>query len=277
MRNASPLRYPGGKWRLARCFQKVIGLNYTRPPVYVEPYAGGASLALSLLFNNAVSEVYLNDLDPAIHAFWFSVLRHSEELCELVENVSITPAEWIKQRKVYGAGTTVARLELGFATFFLNRTCHSGILNGGMIGGKRQQGEWKLDARFNRSELVRRIDKISRFKKSIHLHCEDATDFLKSHKFMRNSLIYLDPPYYQAGKGLYLNAYGPYDHERVRNSALRLRCPWIVSYDDVPQIRRLYRTQKSRRVRLLHTARSARLGEEIMFFSQGLRIPSILQ
>ncbi len=277
MRNASPLRYPGGKWRLTSCFERVIDLNYIHPPLYAEPYAGGASLALSLLFTNAVSEIYLNDLDPAIHAFWFSVLRHNEDLCELIECVPLSPTEWRRQRKIYACGLAAGRLALGFATFFLNRTNHSGILNGGMIGGKRQQGEWKLDARFNRSELVRRIKKIRTFKSSIHLSCQDAAEFLKEQKFGRNSLVYLDPPYYHAGRDLYLNAYEPNDHALVRDCALSLRGPWIVSYDDAPEIRKLYRAQKSRHVRLLHTARSTRLGKEVMFFSPALRVPSAIQ
>lgn len=273
MRDASPLRYPGGKWRLAKSFERVIALNYEKPPAYVEPYAGGASLALSLLLTGVVNKIYLNDLDPAIYAFWFSVLRQNNKFCRLIKTASITPSEWRKQRKIYRKGLAAGRLALGFATFFLNRTNHSGILNGGMIGGKRQKGKWKLGARFNRSELVRRIQRISQFKNRIHLRCQDATDFLIQKKFRENTLVYLDPPYYRSGMDLYLNAYEPDDHKLVRDCTLDLKCPWIVSYDDVSAIRKLYRSQKSRRVRLLHTARTTRLGKEIMFFSERLRIP----
>jgi DNA adenine methylase len=277
MRDASPLRYPGGKWRLAKIFTNLIALNFVKPPVYAEPYAGGASLALSLLFANVVSDVYLNDLDPAIHAFWFSVLGNNQDLCHLVEHTPVTPTEWRRQRKIYAGGLTAARLALGFATFFLNRTNHSGILNGGMIGGKQQRGEWRLNARFNRPELVRRIKKISTFKDRIHLHCQDAADFLREQRFGKNTFVYLDPPYYEAGRDLYLNAYKPNDHALVRDCALRLRCPWVVSYDDVSEIRKLYRAQKFRRIRLLHTARTARLGREVMFFSDTLQVPSTIQ
>jgi DNA adenine methylase len=277
MRDASPLRYPGGKWRLAKCFEKLVKLNYGRPPVYVEPYAGGASLALSLLFSATVSEIYLNDLDPAIHAFWFSVLRHNDDFCQLVKTTPITPREWRKQKAIYERGLAMGRFALGFATFFLNRTNHSGVLNGGMIGGKKQQGEWKIDARFNRGELVRRLTRIASFKSSIHLRRKDAVDFLRNHKFKNNVLVYLDPPYYQAGRKLYLNAYEPTDHALVRDRVVKLRCPWVVSYDDVPKIRRLYQDHNSRRVRLLHTARTAHMGKEVMFFSETLKIPSIIQ
>ena len=66
--------------------------------------------------------------------------------------MAITPAERKRQKKIYAQGLEAGTLGLGFSTFFLNRTNHSGILNGGMIGGKAQTGDWKLDARFNRSE-----------------------------------------------------------------------------------------------------------------------------
>jgi len=277
MRNASPLRYAGGKWRLAHFFERLVTANFTQPPTYIEPYAGGASLALSLLFSNAVSDIYLNDLDPAIHAFWFSVLRYNHDLCELVERTPVTTAEWRKQKEIYARGPASGRLGLGFATFFLNRTNHSGILNGGMIGGKRQRGEWRLDARFNRSELIRRIKRVLEYRGRIQLQCKDAADFLRGQRFRKNTLVYLDPPYFHSGRELYLNAYKPGDHSLVRDCAQSLRCRWIVSYDDVPEIRKLYRTEKSRRIQLLHTARTTRMGREVMFFSDTLRIPSTIQ
>jgi DNA adenine methylase len=273
MRDASPLRYPGGKWRIAAFFEQVIRLNGSTRTKYVEPYAGGASLALSLLFKEQVSEIYLNDLDPAIYAFWHSILAHNRDFIQLLNETPVTPVEWSKQKAVYAKGTAAGQFALGFATFFLNRTNHSGILNGGMIGGRNQRGPWKIDARFNRFELLRRIERIGSFRDRIHLSCEDAIEFLRNQKFTRKSLIYLDPPYYQAGRRLYLNAYKPGDHAAVSEFILGLKSPWIVSYDDVSEIRRLYKSVRSRRIHLLHTARFAKKGDEVLFFSPGLRIP----
>jgi DNA adenine methylase len=275
MRNASPLRYPGGKWRLARFFERLIDLNYQQPPVYVEPYAGGASLALSLLFAGKVSEIHLNDLDPAIHAFWYCVLRHHRLFSTLVERTPVTAHEWERQKTIYAQGLRAGRFALGFATFFLNRTSYSGILNGGMIGGKAQKGTCKIDARFNRAELVRRIGEVAGFEKKIHLSCEDATSCLSAYRHRRGVLCYLDPPYYRAGRHLYLNAYRPADHAAVREWLLKLKSPWVVSYDDVPEIRSLYRGHRLRRLRLLHTARTLRQGHELMFFSSQLRLPVV--
>lgn len=275
MRDASPLRYPGGKWRLSEFLTRVIDSNKLSRCVYVEPYAGGASLGLSLLFDGVVAEIHLNDLDPAIHAFWYAVLNHNREFVDLMKSTRITPDEWKKQKTIYALGPTAGRFALGFATFFLNRTNHSGILNGGMIGGKAQCGVWRIDARFNVSELQRRIERIGKFKNRIHLYREDAIDFLKNRRWPKRTLKYLDPPYYGAGKRLYLNSYSPRDHSAVSKYITRLESPWIVSYDDVIQIRRLYCDVRARRMTLLHTARSARVGKEILFFSQALRIPRI--
>jgi DNA adenine methylase len=273
MRSASPLRYPGGKWRFAPFFARLISLNFKQPPTYIEPYAGGASLAISLLLSGKVADIYLNDLDPAIYSFWHSVLKHTDDLVELIERIPVTPQEWMRQKSIYAEGCNAGRLRLGLATFFLNRTNHSGILNGGMIGGKNQSGKWKVDARFNRRELVRRIRTIAAHGNQVHLSNRDAADFVRDHQRNKHKLMYLDPPYYRAGQRLYLNAYRPDDHADVKEIVLRFRCKWVVSYDNVPEIRELYCGQRSRRVNLLHTARTAREGNEIMFFSPELSIP----
>ncbi len=190
MRDASPLRYSGGKWRLFGLFKRTIAINFQTPPKYVEPYAGGASLALSLLFKNIVREVWINDLDPAIHAFWHSVLKHPEEFSKHIKTAPLTPAEWKKQKKIYASGLASGRFALGFATFYLNRTNHSGILNGGMIGGKNQAGPWTLSARFNRDELARRVLQVGEWKSKIHLSRKDAAVFLSSVALEQNLCIF---------------------------------------------------------------------------------------
>lgn len=275
MRNASPLRYPGGKWRLAPFFERLIQLNGLKGHRYVEPYAGGASLALSLLIGGVVSEIHLNDLDPAIHAVWSAILKRNRDFCDLVQRTRVTANEWERQREIYDKGLLGGMLAFGFATFFLNRTNHSGILNGGMIGGKKQAGDWKIDARFNKPELVWRIQRIGELKHRIAITHTDAVQLLQETRSMRNSLVYLDPPYFRSGAHLYLNAYKPEDHAKVKKEVSRLDAPWIVSYDDVPEIRRLYHDVRSRRFELLHTARSLRTGKEVLFFSRELRIPML--
>jgi DNA adenine methylase len=277
LKAASPLRYPGGKWRLARFFERVITTNYERPPVYLEPFAGGASLALTLLLRGFVSEIFLNDLDPAVHAFWRAIVTEPDRFIKLIERTPVSPEEWHKQRQLYSDGDRAGIIRLGFAFFYLNRTSHSGILNGGMIGGTGQRGVWKIDARFNRDDLIQRIRRIVEVRDLIHVSGIDGLEFIKRHRRRgKGSLVYVDPPYFNAGRELYLNAYRPDDHVRVRHAVASLKAPWVVSYDDVPPIKTLYRNVRCRHLNLIHTARDTRVGEEVMFFSAGLRIPRFI-
>lgn len=254
-------------------FQSLIEKNRLESCEYVEPYAGGASLALSLLFSRSVSTIHLNDLDSAIFAFWWSVLRKTEEFLSLLRSTPLSISEWRRQRRTYQAGLQSGRLALGFATFYLNRTNHSGIMNGGVIGGVSQQGEWLIDARFNRQNLEQRIQRIADQKKRIRIYHQDAIGFLKERPFGKKALIYLDPPYYTQGKSLYLNAYESSDHKKVASAVSSLANPWVVSYDDVGPTRSLYSSWRSRRISMIHTARESHLGREVMFFSDALSIP----
>jgi DNA adenine methylase len=195
----------------------------------------------------------------------------------LIERTPISPEEWHKQRQLYSDGDRAGIVGLGFAFFYLNRTSHSGILNGGMIGGTDQRGVWKIDARFNRDDLIQRIRRILEVKDLIHVSGIDGLEFMKRHRRRRKrSLVYVDPPYFNAGRELYLNAYCPDDHVRVRQAVASLEAPWVVSYDDVRPIRTLYRNVRCRHLNLIHSARETRIGEEVMFFSAGLRIPRFI-
>jgi len=274
VRTASPLRYPGGKWRLFSFFQQLLDCNFAAAPGYIEPYAGGGSLALSLLFTGQVSNIWLNDLDPAIHACWSAMLDEPDRFCDALAHVPISLEEWQTQKKVYRSGLRSGKFQLGFATFYLNRTNHSGILNGGVIGGKSQAGEWKLDARFNRDELIRRIGRIKEHRKHIKLTNLDAQKLLGTLRQSERSLVYLDPPYVGAGKALYMNAYGENDHQLVRDRVLALKRLWVVSYDDVALINSLYKGFRPRHISLNHTARVAKVGREVLYFSNGCVIPA---
>jgi DNA adenine methylase len=274
MRDASPLRYPGGKWRISSFFERTISLNRLSGCSYVEPYAGGGSLALSLLFSGVVAEVHLNDIDRAIYSFWRSVISYKQEFLSLLDSTPITADEWHRQKSIYNDPSSDT-VSLGFATFFLNRTNYSGILNGGMIGGNAQSGNWKLDARFNRQELRNRIERIAKIRTQVHLSCKDALEFITSSGFGKKCLLYLDPPYYRNGRRLYHNHYRYDDHLSVSESIKTVKTPWVVSYDDVPEIRKLYAYVPSRKLNLRHTARSTRLGSEVLFFNPSLRIPRI--
>src|ERR1022692_246657 len=263
----TPLRYPGGKGKLAAYIKRLMKENRLLDGEYVEPYAGGAAIALELLFHEYVSRIHINDISKPIHAFWKSVLIHTEELCKLIIDTPITVKAWDQQRRIMENANNSDLLALGFATFFLNRTNHSGILNGGIIGGRDQTGPWKIDARYNSSELVRRIQSIASMKGRIRLYRQDALRFLKSGvtRWPEKTLIYLDPPYYVKGRDLYYDFYEHEDHERVARFLTQNvdRQRWIVSYDNVPQIRKLYQGTRNVVYDIGYSARSASQGSEV--------------
>jgi DNA adenine methylase len=279
MRYNSPLRYPGGKAKLADFVKGLFRANRLLDGAYAEPYAGGVAVGLALLFEEYASRIYINDIDPAVHAFWYAVLHQTEELCRLVRNTRPTPSEWARQRRIYVGGTSQSPLSLGFAAFFLNRTNRSGIIgSAGMIGGKRQRGRWKLDARYNGQELAERIARIARYENRIRLSNLDAVDFLKSlgAALPERTLVYLDPPYYVKGQQrLYANYYTPNDHAAIARLLPAMRFPWLVSYDDTPEIRRLYRGYRKSTYTLPYTAATRKHGAEIMFFSDDLVVPKV--
>ena len=269
----SPLRYPGGKRKLASFIASVCRVNNINGH-YVEPYAGGAAVGLELLFTGQVKDITINDLDRSVYAFWKSVLTNPEEFCSRIQETKINTENRNAAREIQRQKKYARILDLGFSTFFLNRTNYSGILNAGMLGGKSQTSQYGIDARFNKQDLIERIMKISKQKKHIHVHNSDAMDLVArlSEKLdAQSTLYYFDPPYYSKGAYLYMNHYGRTDHqniaERIQNIG-RLR--WIVSYDDVPDIKNYYSRRRSQTYSLSHTARSARLGDEILFFSDNL-------
>ena len=273
----TPLRYPGGKAKLV-CFTKsVIEDNGLNDGTYVEPYAGGAAIALELLFHEYVSEIYINDISRPIFAFWKSTLDHTEELLRFIHDTPLTVRSWDKQKQILTHQADQDDLSLGFAMFFLNRTNRSGILNGGIIGGRDQTGPWKIDARFNKRELSFRIESIAKLRRRIHLSQMDALTFLRSNKrkWPATTLIYLDPPYYRKGKDLYLDYYSHGDHEKVASTITKTirRQKWMVSYDDAKPIRQIYSSYRHLAYRIGYSAREARAGQEIMFFCDHLKIP----
>ncbi|WP_220039593.1 DNA adenine methylase [Micromonospora endophytica] len=274
-RYPSPLRYPGGKGKVANFLKLVFLENDLLGSEYVELYAGGASVALSLLYEDFASHVHINDINRSIYAFWKVALDDPEGLCRAITDTPVTVEEWKRQKAIQSA-TDPTELELAFSTFYLNRTNRSGIIAGGIIGGHEQQGGWKIDARYNKAELCRRIRKVARFRSRISLTGADAAAMLGdiATRPARSTFVYLDPPYYVKGKGLYDNFYKHQDHVDIAQAVQALRCPWVVSYDAVPEILSLYGSIRSLRYSLNYSAAEKHRGSEAMFFSQDLEIPS---
>lgn len=270
----SPLRYPGGKSQLTPLVIELLRTNRLFEGTYVEPFAGGCGIACSLLLNNYMSEIWINDIDPAIYAFWATVLRHTDALCEKIEQTPVTINEWVLQREIQRSSRPKL-FDLGFSTFFLNRTNRSGILKAGMIGGLAQEGDYKLDCRFNKVDLVRKIRRIAMYRDQIRLTKLDAAEFLATNVkgLPKKSLINIDPPYYGKGPELYCSFYKHEDHVALACTISKLDRPWILTYDDTDEIRKIYARRKVSELSLLYSAQVKRVGVELLYMSRHLSTP----
>lgn len=262
----SPLRYPGGKARLAEFLSKLLkARSEDREVVFVEPFAGGAGAALQLLIEGKVSKIVINDLDPAIFTFWKVAVNETDSLIRKIQRTDITVNEWRRQQKIY-KNKPENDLKFAFATFFLNRTNRSGIIEGGPIGGLDQKGEWKIDARFNKKGLIERLRKIKEFRKQITVTNLDGINLLKriqGKKSFKDHFIFLDPPYVEKGQLLYLNHYQKENHKKLASFLNSSTLDWVMTYDDTPFIHELYEKKSIRRFDIAHTAHSRKTGKEV--------------
>lgn len=268
--NYSPLRYPGGKTRitpLVEVLMKKAGVN--NKGTYIEPFVGGAGVALRLLLNNKVERVVINDYDIAIYSFWYAILNETYSFISLIKNTPITIEEWNKQKHIYSTRQDKYSIELGFATFFLNRANRSGILSAGPIGGYKQTGKYLIDARFNKEKLIEKILLIAKQKDRISLHNLEIKDFIRDiiPNFTVNSFVYFDPPYFKKGKELYKNFFSAQDHKDIAQLIYGLRIPWMLTYDDVEEIISLYDSYSLKRYDINYSVANKGKNSEIIALS----------
>lgn len=272
----SPLRYPGGKTKLVPFVSLLISKANLKGCTYIEPFAGGAGVALTLLLEGMVEQIVINDYDKAVYSLWRAIKTEPTNLIKFITETSITIEEWHKQQAIYKNARGYS-VELAFATLFLNRVNRSGIITGGPIGGYGQRGEWKLDARFNKIAIIERINSISKKGNSIAIYNQDIIRLIDRFmpKYMDNAFVYFDPPYYNKSQRLYKNFLSHDDHACIAERILgHVKCPWLLTYDDVPEIRALYRGKNVRRFDLNYSAARKGKASEIIVCSDFHLYPS---
>ncbi len=275
LKNYSPLRYPGGKSRLTPFVKLLFEETEIKHPVYIEPFAGGAGIALKLLFSEVVDEIVINDFDKAIYSMWKAVLTETKAFLELLNSTPVTVEEWKKQKQIYIEKSKKYSLELGFATFFLNRTNRSGILKAGPIGGYDQTGNYKIDARYNKEELTERINLIATKKSKIHIYNKDVCSFFASYfrKYEDRAFVYFDPPYYNKGKLLYKNFFSHENHLEIYEIISSIKTPWMLTYDNVDEIKNIYQGFNGYLFDLNYSVANSGKNSELLYLSEGLRVP----
>ena len=279
MTHLSPLRYPGGKGSLTEILKSIIYSNNLQGCTYVEPFAGGAGAGLNLLREGHVDRVIINDFDRAIFCFWNSVMRRTDQLIERIHSVPLTIQEWQRQREIYNFPGRRSHLDIGFAAFYLNRCNRSGIIKkAGPIGGMAQSGKWKIGVRFNREELADRIKKLSEYGDRIIVLREDAATLIRDlnkHSEGEPCFVYADPPYYVKGQELYFSHFRDEDHSALASLIQQQdQLAWVMTYDDVPRIRELYKKMNVRGFKLRYSAHaSSEEGGEVLISPKHVNIP----
>lgn len=276
--NYSPLRYPGGKSRLIDFIKSVIGQNNLTGGTYIEPFSGGAAIALALAIDGYMERVVINDFDRSIFAFWHSILNHTSLFIDKIRSTPLTIEEWLRQRDIQRNKLNEDLFDLGFSTFFLNRTNRSGVLKAGVIGGLNQTGPYKIDARYNKEELIERILLISDHKEKIILHNDDAINLLRRYRNISpKNLIYLDPPYYVKGRELYVNFFKDDNHIALSQAVQRRNnLNWIITYDNHSFIQNLYTKATSLSYALSYSAGVTKHGTELLFCKPNIILPKHL-
>ena len=274
--NRSPLRYPGGKSNITPLIKSILETKGNRPLTYIEPFAGGAGVAINLLLDDVVDNIVINDYDKAIYSFWRALKEETDALVDLIRNTPISIDEWHHQKAIYTSMNKRYSLQLGFAAFYLNRTNHSGILNAGPIGGYAQTGEYTMNARYNRPALIDRIETIARKKSSIFVYNKEIRKFIVQTipKYQGNSLVYFDPPYFVNGKRLYKNFFIERDHNEISHCiSENVECDWVMTYDDMAEIREIYAGYPMYNYQLTYSAANKGKGSELIVFKRPGLIP----
>ncbi|HAG42942.1 MAG TPA: DNA methyltransferase [Clostridium sp.] len=283
----SPLRYPGGKGKFYKYLIPIFKKNNINKITYIEPFAGGAGLACELLIKEKVTKIILNDYDRSIYAFWYSILNYTEEFCNKILETEITLAERELQKEIQLNKSNVTLLELGFSTFFLNRINRSGIIKGGPISRNETSGDYPLNCRFNKENLIVIIRKIASLKDKIEIYNLDAIEFLEIIKKedKDTSFIFFDPPYYHNGKDLYVNFYKKDDHINLISAIITnlKNYKWIITYDNCSEIKKIYSyikinnysKIKKRVYYLSYTAGKAKEASELIYYNN-IIIPKLL-
>lgn len=242
----SPLRYPGAKRWMANYIRLSITQNDVQPELFVEPFAGGASVSLSVLHEGLATRIGLIDRDPLIAAFWKTLFFDTEWLIEQVQQTEVTLQKWnyLKIQK------PVTVRDKAFKCLYLNRTSFSGILksNAGPIGGKEQTSPYKIDCRFNKETIIKRIQRIAKYRDRVafiwNLHWKTALGRIhymqERDQISQSVLFYLDPPFYKKAEQLYTYSFKHNDHILLRNYLVSCSQPWILSYDSCPEIIEMY-------------------------------------
>jgi DNA adenine methylase len=244
--DVSPLRYPGGKRKLAPYVAAAVEEAGAKR-LLVEPFSGGASISISLLEAGTVDTVGLCDADILVASFWQTVFSTDATiLADLVRNATVNVDEWRRMREC----RPEKRIDLAFKCVYLNRTSFSGSIHpyAGPMGGWNQTSNNPIGSRFNQPKIADRIEALAARRDQVaFVEHASYSDVLQRARGGRSwpatasdTFWYFDPPFFAKAGRLYAHHFDAAAHQALADELEEVPGSWILSYDDHPEATRLY-------------------------------------
>lgn len=231
----SPFRYPGGKtWLVPRVRKWLASLDW-KPAVFVEPFAGGGIISLTVAFESRADKVVMVELDKDVAAVWQTILGDDNEwLAKRIEGFDIS-LDAVKEIMAIEPEKTRDR---AFRTIVRNRTYHGGILAGGSAPIKSGENGKGIKSRWYADTLAKRIRAIADVADRIEFICGDGIEVMKMHARKKKAAFFIDPPYTAAGKkaGNRLYTHHALDHENLFKVSGKVAGDVLMTYDNAPEI-----------------------------------------
>lgn len=231
----SPFRYPGGKtWLVPRVRQWLKG----RPAEFIEPFAGGGIISLTVAAENLAGHITMVELDAQVAAVWKTILGGGAGwLAERIVSFELTHESLATAL----AGKPRSTRERAFQTVLKNRTFHGGILAAGSAPLKQGENGRGISSRWYADTLKRRILDIELLRERITFVEGDGIEVIRRHAPNPDAVFFIDPPYTAGGKraGRRLYTHSELDHEELFEVAGGIAGDFLMTYDDAEGVREL--------------------------------------
>jgi DNA adenine methylase len=239
----SPFRYPGGKTWLVPRIRRWLASLPIRPSEFIEPFAGGAIIGLTVAAEGLANHVTLVELDEAVAAVWQTIINDEGGAEWLAERIAcFNPT--LDTVKAALAESPRDKREMAFQTILKNRVNRGGILAPGAGLVKTGEAGRGLLSRWYPETLKRRILEIVRIRDRITFKQGDGLEVMREYSKCETAVFFIDPPYTASGKhaGSRLYSHFDLDHEGLFATAETLAGDFLMTYDDADEVRQLARS-----------------------------------
>ncbi len=238
VRHLSPFRYPGGKTWLVPLIRQWLK---RRPTEFIEPFAGGGIISLTVASEELSRHVTMAELDNQVAAVWKTILVNNEAewLAEKIISFELTLESVLKEL----ARPPESTGQKAFQTILKNRTFHGGIIASGSAPVRRGENGRGVKSRWYAETLRKRILNIAAFSERITFIEGDGLELIKQNAHRSDVAFFIDPPYTAAGKraGRRLYTHCELNHEELFDSVDTVSGDFLMTYDTAEGVQELAR------------------------------------